>query len=105
MIRKFKNIISILLLSVFLLPTVVKFEHHHRHNESYPKNEKHSLVLQDNCPICNFDFSIFLTSIDDIDFQKENHFDNYINNYDSRYNSDFLQFSFSLRAPPLNIHN
>ena len=105
MIRRFKNIISILLFSVFLLPTVVKLEHHHINNESYPNNENHNPVLQENCPICNFEFSVFLTSTDNIDFQKEKPFDNYINNYNSRYNSNFSQLSFALRAPPLNIHN
>jgi hypothetical protein len=104
MIRKLKNIISLLLLLVFLLPTVVKLEHHHKYDVSDSKNEKHSFVFHDNCPICNFEFSVFLTSIDNIHYQKDKHFDNYINNYNSRYNSNFSQFSFSLRAPPLNIH-
>jgi hypothetical protein len=105
MIRRFKNITSFLLLLVFILPSIVKVQHHHKHLIDNATNEKHSNVFRDNCPICNFEFSVFLTSIDNIDFQKETPSDNYINNYNSRYNSNFSQFSFSLRAPPLNIHN
>jgi len=87
------------------MPSVVKLEHHHEHKFFKTAYEKQYRVLHENCPICNFEFSVFLTSIDNIDYQKEKPFDNYINNYNSRYKSNFSQFSFSLRAPPLNIHN
>jgi hypothetical protein len=100
MIRKFRNIISLLLLSVFLLPSIVKLEHHHDQVVSKAKNEKHSSIFQDKCPICNFEFSVFLSSAENIDLPKENPLDNYCNNYYSRYNSNLSQFSFLLRAPP-----
>ena len=101
MIRRFKNITSLLLLLVFLLPSIVKVEHHHEHFECKAKNEKHYHSLHEKCLICNFEFSVFLTSIENIDFQKENPSDNYCNNYNYQYYSNLSLFSFSLRGPPV----
>jgi hypothetical protein len=100
MIREFKNIISLLFLSVFLLPSIVKFEHHHDQVLLKVNNENHIPVFRDKCPICNFEFSVFLSSAENIDLPKEIPLDNYCNNYYSRYNSNLSQFSFLLRAPP-----
>lgn len=101
MIRRFKNITSIFLLLVFLLPSIVKLEHHHEHFECKAINEKHYHVLHDKCVICNFEFSVFLSNTGDIDFQKENPLEYFCNNYDSVYFSNLSQFSFLLRAPPI----
>ena len=101
MIRRFKNIISLLLLLVFVLPSIVKVEHHHEHFECKAKNEKHYHFLHEKCLICNFEFSVFLSKSENIDFQKENPLDNYFNNYNSLYYSNLSQFSFSLRGPPV----
>ena len=100
MIRKFKNITSLLLLSVFLLPSLVKIEHHQDHGVTKAINEEIYNVLHKKCVICNFEFSVFLTSIENIDLQKENPLDRYCNSYNSRYNSNQSQLSFLLRAPP-----
>jgi Ca2+/H+ antiporter len=100
MTRKIKIITSILLLLVFILPTVVKLEHHHKHFVSDFKNEKRIPVFHDNCPICNFEFSVFLSRSENVDLQKENPSDNYFNNYDTQFYSNLSQFSFSLRSPP-----
>ena len=100
MIRKFKNIVSLLLLSVILLPSIVKLEHHHHHVVYKLINDKNSHGFQDKCPICNFEFSVFISSVDNADLQKENPIDSYRNNYNSRYNYNLSQFSFLLRAPP-----
>jgi hypothetical protein len=103
MVRGLNKVVALLFLSLFLLPSIVKIEHHHRHNLSDTKNEKHSIVIRDNCPICHFEFSFFITHAGNIDCEKENPSDNYFNNYNSRYNSDVSLFSFSLRAPPLQF--
>ena len=100
MIRKFRNITSLLLLLVFLLPTVVKLEHRHQYFALDVKNEQHNLALRSNCPICNFEFSIFISSFENFHLQNEKLSDVYLNNYNSRYNSNLSQFSFLLRAPP-----
>ena len=105
MSKKLKNIASLLLFLTFLLPSIVKLEHHHNQGKSIPTDEKQNHVFRDNCPICNFEFSVFLNSIENIEYQKDIPCDNYCNTYNSRYNSNFSQFSFSLRAPPLNIYN
>jgi hypothetical protein len=101
MFRKLKNIVSLLLLLVFLLPSIVKLEHHHEHFEYKASNEKHSHILHDKCIICNFEFPVFLFDFADFDFHKENPSEYFCNNYDSVYYSNFSQFSFLLRAPPL----
>ena len=101
MTRKFKYITSVFLIIVFLLDTVVKIEHHHKQYAIDFKNESHKSVLQNNCPICNFEFPVFLSSIEDFHFQIANHVDTYLNTYNSRYNSNLSQFSFLLRAPPV----
>jgi len=100
MLRKFKNISSLVLLMVFLFPSIVKLEHHHEHFKCTATNEKHNHVFHDKCGICNFEFPVFLSSFENIDLQKENPLDSYSNNYSSRYYSNPSQFSFSLRAPP-----
>ena len=83
MITKFKNIISLLLLLVFLLPNLVKLEHYHQHPFYQVKNEKLYHLFQDKCVICNFEFSIFLPTVENIDLQNENPIDRYRNNYNS----------------------
>ena len=62
-------------------------------------------VFQYKCPICNFEFSVFLSDFGYSGLLKEKPLISYFNNYDSVYYSNFSKFSFSLRAPPLNIHN
>jgi len=103
MLRKFKNITSSLLFLVFLLPSIVKLEHQHKHLTSevpttYP-------VFTEKCAICNFEFSFFISDFGYDDLPKEKPSISYFNNYDSVYHSNFSKFSFSLRAPPLNIHS
>jgi len=103
MVGGFNKVIALLFLSLFLLPSAAKLEHRHKHNLFETKNGKQSTVFHDNCPICNFEFSFFITHIGNVDSEKENPSDNYSNNYNSRYSSDVSLYSFSLRAPPLNF--
>jgi hypothetical protein len=100
MIRRFENITSLLLLLVFLLPSIVKLEHHHEHFEYKAQNEKQLNSFHERCVICSFDFSVFLSGAENIELQREFPIDKYSNNYNSRYYSDLNQYSFSLRAPP-----
>ena len=99
MIGRFKHIGSVVLLIVFLLPSIVKLQHHHSF-EVTALNSKNSTVLSSNCPICNFEFSIFISDTENFNLQTQNLTDNYFNDYNSRYNSNLSQFSFLLRAPP-----
>jgi hypothetical protein len=103
--KKIKNITALLFLFVFLLPSVVKIEHHHKHVLNISAGEKHQQAFREKCSICDFEFSVFIDIVKNNDCQKKNPSDNYSNNYNSRYNSNISQFSFLLRAPPLNIHS
>ena len=100
MIRTFKNIAPILLLLVFLLPTIEKLEHHHKHSIHNLANDTHYPEFRDNCYICDFEFSVFSSDFKTIELLKEQHLDNYCNNYSSFNYSNHSIRSFLLRAPP-----
>ena len=100
MSRKFKNIASIILLLIFLLPSVIKLGHHHEHFVYDSKSEKNSPVLYGVCGICNFEFFVFLSDLGDIDLQNEMPLADYCNNYNCLYYSNPSQYSYLLRAPP-----
>ena len=100
MIRKFKNIASLLLLMAFLLPSVIKLEHHHQYIDHLAKDEKHFHEFHEKCSICDFEFAVFLSSDEKIVLPKENPKDYYSNNYNSHYNYNITRYSFLLRAPP-----
>jgi hypothetical protein len=95
-----KKISSFLLLIVFLLPSVVKLEHHHDGFKCRSIIEKHIHASHKGCIICQFEFSVFLTDPENIELTKEKPSDSYCNTYNSGYNNNLSQFSFSLRAPP-----
>ena len=98
--RKFINIISLFLLFVFILPPIIKLEHHHEYFECKAKNEQHIHIYHEKCAICIFEFSVF--SLDNKNFilPKEQPVAEYCNNYRSVYYSSLFKYSFSLRAPP-----
>ena len=109
MIKKFKHIISILLVSIFLTPMTIKlfddFFHHHDYFVCTAKYEKHFHKFHEICPIASFDLSLF--TVDKILFETQRAFyydELYINNISN--NCCFKsRYSFSLRAPPLSIYN
>lgn len=101
MTGRYKNIIPITLLMIFLLPSIVKLEHNHERVECKTDYEDQYSILHENCAICSLEFSTFLSHGADINFQKENPVEYYCNNYDSEYFSNHSVFSFLLRAPPL----
>lgn len=98
--KKFKNITSLLFLFIFLLPSVVKLEHHHQSFANNIKNEKKSQVLYAECSICNFEFFVFLSSTGYINLLNEIPLADYYNNYYYLYYSNLSQYSYLLRAPP-----
>jgi hypothetical protein len=101
MIKKFKNIVSIFLLLVFLFPSIVKLEHHHHeHFECKAKNEKHFHEYHEKCAVCSFEFSVFSSDYKYYIIPKEQPVEKCCNNYRSVHYSSLSKFSFSLRAPP-----
>ncbi len=101
MIRKFKNITTLLLLLAFLLPSLIKLEHHHKNFIFKEKNEKLYLVIHEECAVCNFEFSFFSSDTENIVSLKEDLLDSYFNNYNFWLNTNLSRFSFLLRAPPV----
>jgi len=98
--KKLRNIASLLLLLVFLLPSIVKLEHHHKHYVYKTKNENNSQVISGKCGICDFEFYVFLSDFGNIELQCEKPLINYCNNYYCIYYSNLSRFSYLLRAPP-----
>lgn len=96
-----KKILALILLALFLTPTVVKVEHHHEHFVCSAKNEKHLHLYRDKCPVCSFEFSIFSFSGDKEAVTRTQYSDAWLNTYQPADFPVFLNFSFSLRAPPL----
>jgi len=99
-VSKFKNIISSFLLLVFILPSIVKLEHHHEHFECKAKNEKHFHEYHKKCAICSFEFSVFSSDYKNLIIPKEQPVAKYYNNYRSVNYSTLSKYSFLLRAPP-----
>ncbi len=97
---KLKNIASLMLLMVFLMPSVVKIEHHHEHGDHAGNNEYPSQKFHDNCAICNFEFSFFLSVNGEVYFEENEHSKRYINYYSSVDFQNLSQYNFLLRAPP-----
>jgi hypothetical protein len=100
MSKNFKNIISLLFLFVFLLPGIIKLEHHHTDvNQSVSEGQSYR-AYHEKCVICNFEFSVFITSARINENQKNILSERYINSYNSEFFNNTSQFSFLLRAPP-----
>ena len=105
MVVKIRKIVSLLMVFILLAPSIVILEHHHDHFVCHAKNEKHFHSFHEKCLICSFEFSVFsvskvehlLTSVELIwgYFAPVYHF----------FYTDYSNYSFLLRAPPLNIHN
>lgn len=103
MLQKIKNIFSLWMVLVLLMPTIIKLEHHHDHFVCNAKNEKHFHTFHEKCPICSFEFSVFLQdkiAASNVKTEITYRFND--NNYNFYY-SDLSKFSFLLRAPPVDI--
>lgn len=100
MIRKYKIIASFLLLVVFLMPSIVKIEHHHTHGGPADNIECTPQEYHDICIICNFEFFVFLSEEEAINFEKEDHSKYLISDHFSAHFQNLPHFNFLLRAPP-----
>ncbi|OFY48937.1 MAG: hypothetical protein A2W85_14830 [Bacteroidetes bacterium GWF2_41_31] len=100
MVGNVKNIASLLLFLVFLLPSLVKLEHHHKRFECKSGSGTHYHSFQEKCAICNFEFSVFSSDFENIVLQKRQPLAKYRNHYKSVNYSTLSTYSFLLRAPP-----
>jgi hypothetical protein len=82
------------------MPSIVKLKHHHDHGEPAAITEHPSQEYHDNCVICNFEFSVFLSVEGKVYFEEEDHPKYYLNDYASVHFQNLSQFNFLLRAPP-----
>lgn len=101
--RKFKNITSLLLLMVFLLPSIVKLEHHHEHHDCISSKGDHYREYHDECAVCNYDFSVISMDFVAIEIPKIEQLSQYLIGDLPSNDSTPSQYFFLLRAPPLQI--
>ncbi|OFX48907.1 MAG: hypothetical protein A2046_07955 [Bacteroidetes bacterium GWA2_30_7] len=101
MLKKLKNIISILLVLILLMPSIVKLEHSHEKFICNSKNLKHLHTFHQQCEVCNFEFSVFLSEKDDIALEKTELTDSYTNCYTALNLPNLSKYTFLLRAPPV----
>jgi hypothetical protein len=100
MITSLKNSTSLFLLAVFLLPSIVRLEHHHESYDCKANTEQHFQSLHKKCAVCDFGFSVFSLAYEHFILQKDNPAFNYSNHYRSVNYSSLSTYSFLLRAPP-----
>lgn len=101
MTKRIKQLISLLLMLVFLAPSMVKLEHHH--DERFictMKDMVHFHAHHDDCQICAFEFSVFTPADEIIDFPQKNCLCQYRTPFFEEYFYKSPEYSFSLRAPP-----
>jgi len=100
MIGNLKHNASLLLLLVFLLPSLVKLMHHHKRFECKSESGMHYHSIQEKCAICNFEFSVYSSEFENIVLRKKQPLAKYHNHYKSVNFSTLSKYSFLLRAPP-----
>jgi hypothetical protein len=103
--RKYKGILSVLLVGLLLFPSIVKLEHQHEHNHFICKagNVKHLHTFHHSCGICNFEFSLSIDDHVETPTTKPEFSEQPVGIYSSRIFFDNTKFSFSLRGPPANM--
>ncbi len=98
--KRFRKILAGLVLIALLLPTAIQIGHNHIHFFCTAKNETHYHIHQDECPICDFEYSIFIKYDTGINFTGLCLCNTNISLYKSEIRQNDSAFSFLLRAPP-----
>lgn len=100
--RRKKSIIAFWLTAILLLPYTYQLEHNHDHAHTFNHQEEGSRQsFSENCFICNFQYSVFLSSENQFDSAAITWHDNFINLYKASNYTWIKGFSFMLRAPPV----
>lgn len=99
--QRLQQVISFLLLTVFLWPTLAKLEHHHEHHDENSQAGTAIEKTHHKCAICNFEFSFFADP--SIQFKRPDYkpVDSYLRLNTCPKYSNRAQYSFLLRAPPI----
>lgn len=105
MIKKLKNIISISLVIVFLMPMTIKILdglfHHHDHFICTAKNEKHFHEHHEKCQIPGFELSFFSVEKHIQTTEKTYFCVEQNGKYCFVFCCNNSKYSFLLRAPPI----
>jgi hypothetical protein len=108
MIRKLKYLIAGSLVFIFMAPMMIKLLdsqfHHHDHFIFTAKNEQLFHEYHDKCPIPGFEYFLYTINKAVIETEKTSFFTELFIDYISVHFCNNSEYSFSLRAPPLNIH-
>ncbi|MBN2635791.1 MAG: hypothetical protein JXR61_05935 [Prolixibacteraceae bacterium] len=98
--EKNKNVLSVLVLWVFLFPTIVVLEHHHEIFSCDAQGEQHLHQYHQKCDICNFEFQVFEKTPENICFRIEQVVVDFYDKHNSHHCFNPAKYSFLLRAPP-----
>ena len=106
MVKGKKNIISILLAAILLMPIIAKFadgqfHHHYRHNSTFSANTLKFENYHEDCPIASFEYSLFQSSIHKYKPVKCSVADRLTVLQSKESLSNYFDYSFLLRAPPI----
>ncbi len=105
MTKKFRNIIALILVFVFMTPATVKFFdglfHQHDHFHCTVKNEVHFHEYHEKCPIPNYKLSFFSVEEHIQAVQKYFFLAEVVDNYTFLHHCNNSKYSFLLRAPPI----
>ena len=102
MLQRLKNSFFLMLVLIFLAPSIVKLGHEHKEFLCNAKTEKHFHTYHENCEICQFAFSLFKSEDYLINWKTKLPTGNYSNTYCSLLNTCKPKFLFQLRAPPIS---
>jgi len=102
MTKKLKNIISLTLVFILIIPMTIKLLdglfHHHDHFHCTAKNEKHFYEHHEKCPIPSFELSFFSVEKHIQTTQKHFYRVELNDNYNFVYYCTNSNYSFLLRA-------
>lgn len=109
MARKFKNILSVSLVIIFLTPLTTKlfdgFFHHHHQVVCAVENKQHFHAHHEKCPILKFELSLYSFEKQFFEPQKRSYCLDHTINYFSANCCKNSKYSFLLRAPPISTEN
>ncbi len=105
MTKTLRNIVSISLVLIFIIPITTKFLdglfHHHGHFFCTAKHEQHFHAFHEKCPVPNFELALYSLEKQFKVRQKVQPGDELIINYFFVYSYNHSKYSFLLRAPPV----
>lgn len=98
---KYRHIIAWAFLLAFLLPSAIKMEHHHDRVAGRAESADRSAEFHEKCAVCDFEFSLFSVASSYIPQSVALILDGYVAKCIACIYVNPLEYSFSLRAPPM----